>query len=299
MPRPFLSPRNDLVFKLLFGDARNTAPLTDFLKAALDLPFEEFLDIVLVDPHLSGEDIDDKQGILDVKAKTALGKIIDIEIQVAERPQMRERIVFYLSRMVTEQISRGEEYRKIERSICILITDYIQIPENDCYHNRYRLHDPRTGSEFTDLVEVNVLELPKLPHNTDGTALWDWLKFLAAREEEELKMLAEKNPQIGKAVGRLQELSEDERTRLLAESREKMEWDNAARMQAAREKGLEEGRKEGREKGHEEGLEKGLEKGLEEGLLSVAQAALKRNLPIEEIMALTGLSKEKIQSLPH
>ncbi len=287
MPRPLLSPRNDLVFKLLFGDARNTGPLTDFLKAALDLPPEDFLDIVLVDPHLTGETIDDKQGILDVKAKTATGKIVDIEIQITERPQMRERIVFYLSRMVTEQISRGEDYRKIERSICILITDYIQIPENVCYHNRYRLHDSTTGSEFSDLMEVNTLELPKIPHNTDGTALWDWLKFLAVREEKELKMLAEKNPQIGKAAARLQELSEDERTRLLAESREKWEWD----MQAIREKGF--------EKGHEAGLEAGREKGLEEGLLSVAQTALKKNMPIEEIMALTGLSREKIQSLPH
>ena len=303
MPRPFLSPRNDLVFKLLFGDARNTGPLTDFLKAALDLPPEDFLDIMLVDPHLSGESIDDKRGVLDVKLKTATGKIVDIEIQVAERPQMRERIVFYLSRMITEQISRGEDYRKIERSICILITDYTQIPENDCYHNRYRLFDPKTGSEFTDLVEVDVLELPKLPHNTDGTALWDWLKFLAAREEEELKMLAEKSPQIGKAVARLQELSEDERTRLLAESREKWEWD----MQAIREKGLEEGfeegRKEGREKGleevREEGRKEGRDEGREEGLLSVAHTALKKNMPIEEIMALTGLSREKIQSLSH
>ncbi|MCL1861187.1 MAG: Rpn family recombination-promoting nuclease/putative transposase [Proteobacteria bacterium] len=275
MSRPFLSPRNDLVFKLLFGDAKDTGPLTDFLQAALDLPSDDYLNIVLVDPHLNGEGINDKRGILDIKAKTATGKMVDIEIQIAEQPQMRERIVFYLSRLITEQIGRGENYRKIERSICILITYYVQIPENGCYHNCYRLHDPRTGSEFTDLVEVNTLELPKLPHNTDGSALWSWLKFMGSREEEELKMLAEKNPQIGKAVARLQELSEDERIRLLAESREKMEWDNAARIQAAK------------------------EKGLEEGLLSVARTALKKNLPIEEIMALTGLSKEKIQSLAH
>jgi len=225
-----------LVFKLLFGDARHTEPLTGLLKAALDLPPEDLLDIVLVDPHLN--DIKGKQGILDIKAKTGTGKMVDIEIQLAEQHQMRERIVFYLSRMVAEQVSRRDSYRKIKRSICILITNYVQIPENGYYHNRYRLYDPRTKSEFTDLVEANTLELPKLPHNTDGSALWDWLKFLAAEREEELKMLAEKNPQIGRAVARLQELSEDERTRLLAESREKMEWDNAVRMQAAREKGL-------------------------------------------------------------
>jgi len=104
-------------------------------------------------------------------------------------------------------------------------------------------------------------------------------------------MLAEKTPRIGKAAARLQELSEDERTRLLAESREKWEWD----MQAIRERGFE----RGREAGLEEGREEGREKGLEEALLSVAQVALKKNMPTEEIMALTGFSKEKIQSIPH
>ncbi|MDR2207860.1 MAG: hypothetical protein LBE22_02655, partial [Azoarcus sp.] len=64
-------------------------------------------------------------------------------------------------------------------------------------------------------------------------------------------------------------------------------------------KGLEKGREEGIEKGIEKGLQKGREEGREEGLLSVATAALKKNLPIEDIMALTGLSREKILSLPH
>jgi hypothetical protein len=75
-------------------------------------------------------------------------------------------------------------------------------------------------------------------YDTDGSALWDWLKFLAVRKEAELKMRAEETPQIAQAVARLQELSDDERTRWLAESREKMEWDNAARMHAAEERGL-------------------------------------------------------------
>jgi hypothetical protein len=54
------------------------------------------------------------------------------------------------------------------------------------------------GDGGSNTAEVNVLELPKLPHNTDGTALWDWLKFLAARREEELKMLAEKIPRLAR-----------------------------------------------------------------------------------------------------
>jgi predicted transposase/invertase (TIGR01784 family) len=278
MPKPYLSPRNGLVFKRLFGNARDTSILTHFLQSALNLPAEDYQEVSIIDPHLGGDQPDDKEGILDVKVKTPSGKIIDIEIQRADLPQMRERIVFYLSRMVTEQISKGEDYREIKRSICILITDYVQIPENQRYHNRYRLHDAETGSEFSDLLEINTLELPKLPQD-DGTELWDWLKFLNATTEEEFTMLAEKNSQVGEAVFRLLELSQDERTRLLAESQEKLRRNMAARMYGAEERWREEGR----------------EKGRKEAQLAIAKNALQKNLSLEDIAERTGLTPEEIR----
>jgi predicted transposase/invertase (TIGR01784 family) len=283
MTHPFLSPRNDVVFKMIFGDAQDTGPLTDFLKSALTLPPEEYAEVTLVDPHLKREDPEDKLGILDVKVRTTSGQIIDIEIQVVEQSGMRERIVFYLSRMVAEQIGQGEGYDAIQRSICILICDHVLIGENKDYHNCYRLYDPKTGSEFTDLLEVNTLELPKLPEKADGTALWDWLKFVDARKEEDLTMLTEKNPQVGRAVGKLMALSEDEQTRMIAESREKLRRDIEANERAARKAGREDGREEGRE----------------EAQLDIARNALKKNMSLADIMELTGLSREAIQSLLH
>ena len=273
MRNPVLSPRNDIVFKLIFGDAQDTSILTAFLKSALDLPPEDYQEVMIVDPHLKGDVPDDKQGILDVKVKTPTGKIIDIEIQIVEHPQMRERVVFYLARMVTEQIGRGEDYQSIKRAISILITDYVQIPENQHYHNCYRLHDPKTGSEFTDLLEVNTLELPKLPQEEDGTALWDWLEFLKARQEEELMRLAEKDPQLKKAVSRLVALSEDEQTRLLAESREKLQRDIVARENAA------------------------AYKAQTETQLAIARRLLSRGVPMDEIVSITELSPDAIRTL--
>jgi predicted transposase/invertase (TIGR01784 family) len=113
------------------------------------------------------------------------------------------------------------------------------------------------------------------------------MKFLNARNTEDLTMLTTKNPMIHKAVAKLQVLSEDEQTRLLAESREKLQRDNAARMKDAERKGL------------ERGLEKGREEGRTEGLLAVARKFLEDNRPIEEIMKYTGLSREEIRSLLH
>jgi len=291
MNKPFLSPRNDAVFKMLFGDGRDVELLTNFLQAALDLPAGDYEEVTLVDPHLGRENLGDKLGILDVKVRTRSGKIVDVEIQICDLPQMRERIVFYLARMITEQIGEGDDYRKIQRSICILITDFVLVPENEVYHNRYTLHDARTHSEFSDLIEIDTLELPKLAGTGDGTSLWDWLKFLNARSEEDLTMLEQKNSQVKKAVAKLIALSADEEARMLAESREKLRRDISAQVLEAGEKG--------RMEGHMEGHMEGRMEGRMEERLALARNALSMNLPVTDIMTLTGLSREKIQSLMH
>jgi predicted transposase/invertase (TIGR01784 family) len=171
--------------------------------------------------------------------------------------------------MITEQIGAGEPYSKIKQVISIIITDYPLIPESKNYHNRYVLYDPETKCEFTDIIEVNILELVKLPKIEDGTELWNWLKFLSAQRKEDLDMIAEKSPQIKNAVVRLMELSNDERTRLLYESRQKMEWDNRAR-------------------------ERGVVKTRE---YEIARNALKKNMSIDDITDITGLTRKEIEDL--
>ncbi len=72
-----------------------------------------------------------------------------------------------------------------------------------------------------------------------------------------------------------------------------------------REKGLEEGREkgleEGREKGLEEGNEKGLEKGREEGekrkALDVAFRMKQMGAALEDVIAITGLTREEVETV--
>jgi len=276
----YLSPKSDIIFKLLFGDERSIEILTGFLKAVLDIPESDYENVVIVDPHLLRQHEGDKLGILDVKVKTKSQKVIDIEIQIKPKPNLEKRVVLYLSKMVTEQIGTGRDYAKIQRAISIVITDYTLKHDNDNYHNRYSLCD-KTGRQFTDILEVNTLELSKLPETADGTALWAWLKFLKSESREEFEMVAEKNPTIGKAVARLVELSQDERTRMLYESRQMLEWDIDIGKQTAR----------------QEGRLEGMQAGRQDGLLLVARNMLKRNRPIDEIMEDTGLTAEEIETL--
>ena len=236
-----LSVKLDLVFKLIFGDQRNTDILASFLKSILDIPEEEYDRISVVDPYVKADYPDDKYGILDVKIHTKSGRVIHIEIQVAPIPEMDQRSLYYQSKMVTEQLGSGQDYSLIKKVVSIIITDFAlaKLSGSDRYHHQFRY---RTGDdiELTDLAEINTLELTKLPLKTDNPDLWNWMKFIETKNEEELEMLATKSPELKKAVGVLKELSADERTRMIAEDREKARRDEASRINGARREGQKE-----------------------------------------------------------
>ena len=269
MPIKYLPPKSDLIFKKIFGDVNNIEILTAFLKSTLDIAHDEYEKIILTDTHLSQNGEHDKLGILDVKVQTKSGNIIDIEIQLANIPHMRERIVFYLSKMVSGQISSGDKYNSIKRSIIIVITDYKMIKENDKYHNVYTLRD-KDGNEFTNLVEINTLELPKLPNNDDNSDLWNWMKFLKSQNEEEFKMVETKSKELKKAVCVLRELSQDEKTKLIFEAHEIARMDYEDRMDGAFADGKAKGLKEGERKGRIAGERKGRIEGKIEGKIESA-----------------------------
>ena len=119
------------------------------------------------------------------------------------------------------------------------------------------------------MIEINTLELGKLPENSDGTALYDWAKFIDAETEEELDMLAERNPQVGKAAVILRELSADERARDMFERREK-----GRRDAADREKGA-----------------------LKKQAIEFTRNAINLGLDTDAIIKLTGLTREEIEAL--
>jgi flagellar biosynthesis/type III secretory pathway protein FliH len=206
-------------------------------------------------------------------------------------------------------------FRDFARTFCARRALRVLSPHGE---KRQKCFPMKNGSFFKKAKEVFFETFPPLAaarreKKPSGASLWAWMKFLSARNKEDLNMLAKKNPQVGKAVVRLMELSNDERTRLLYESQQKMEWDNLARERAARseglnegrkeglsegrKEGLSEGRKEGLSEGRKEGLSEGRKEGLSEGRKEIAKKALSKGSPVEFIQEITGLDAETIHSL--
>ena len=98
MHKSFLPPKSNTVFQLLFGDPRNIALLADFLKSVLDIPDDEYRNIVIVNPYLPREYPDKKLGIVDLRVTTRSGNIIHVEIQRDLFPAMRNlRIIWFFA----------------------------------------------------------------------------------------------------------------------------------------------------------------------------------------------------------
>ena len=151
------------------------------------------------------------------------------------------------------------------------------------------MRDEKDNSMFTDLLEVDLLELKKLPKADDGTDLWDWLRFIKTNNEEEMEMLAQTNPEIEKAYDALQDLSNDEVMRHEAQQRE-MYLQNELAIN-------EENYERGKQEGKEQGIKEGKEQGIKEEKIGIAKNLLNINLPLEQIAIVTGLSIDEIKSL--
>jgi predicted transposase/invertase (TIGR01784 family) len=240
--------KSDLIFRMFFADERKKDQLIGFLKAVLNVPEDEYDEIEIADPHLLPEYIEDKYSIIDVKLYTKSKTVIHIEIQLQVTSELKKRVLFYSSKLITEQMGSGYHYNKIQPVISIIITDKTLIHESKNYHHHFTFYDSRANIEFSNLIEINTIELNKLPQTTDGSQLYDWAKFIDAKNEEELNMISDRNPQVKEAVVKLRRLSADEQARWEYEMKEKARMDKAMFERWARIQGMEEGRLESDEK---------------------------------------------------
>jgi hypothetical protein len=208
-----LSPKVDIVFKMIFGDERHKDLTIQFLSAVLGYKEGEIADVVFKDTHLKQENIGDKLEILDVKAKLSNGTVIDVEMQSRCLPDIRSRISYYKSNMVTEQIGKRK---------CHTVFQMLEKDE----------HFP-----FSDLEEIHILNLKKLSELKEDNLL-EWLKFISSKSKEDFMQLASSSPVLKKAVDVLSVVSADESNRMLYEARLK-EWrDNKSRIDGAKKEGM-------------------------------------------------------------
>ncbi|SCH02575.1 PD-(D/E)XK nuclease family transposase [uncultured Clostridium sp.] len=279
MKTSLLSPKIDFVFKKIFGSEEHPKVLISFLNAVLK-PIKPIIEVEIKNSDIEKEYIDDKFSRLDVKAKTSNNEIINIEIQLKNEYNMIQRSLYYWSKLYEEQLTEGDRYDKLCRTVCINILDFKYL-KNDRFHNGYRLKEIETNEELTDLEEIHFIEIPKLKKLEKSEEVVDllegWVEFLRDPESEVVRKLEMSNKEIREAKDELYRLSRDSKERELYFMREKSLKDEINALANAEEKGM--------------------QKGREEEKINIAKNMILNGMSNHMISNITGLTIEEIDEI--
>ena len=272
-----MNPKIDYVFKRIFGHKGNESITASFLSSILN---QNITDVVLESSSTLPKDmLDDKVGILDIKAKINNTVNCDIEMQIVDEKNVEKRITFYVSKMYSQTITEGQDYSELEKCIAILITDYkiSSLKSLKKYMTKWNIREEDHGNHIlTDDIEIVIIELPKVEKYKKGLALDHWVEFI-----KNPKVINMSNKEIKKAKDVLEQISQDETERHLAELRLKHIRDQKA-IEAA---------------GFDKGFEKGMEKGNSTTKIQIAKKMKSQGFDLDTIHKLTELPIEEIKKL--
>lgn len=284
MRTKLLNPRMDFVFKKIFGSEKHPRILISFLNAVIN-PIDPITSVEFNNTEIAKDYIEDKFSRLDIKATTNRGEKINIEIQMKDEYNIIKRSLYYWSKLYEEQLTEGQRYNSLSKTICINILNFKYL-NNDRFHNCYRLKEVDTNEELTDIQEIHFIELPKFKLLADDTdvdtidMITAWIEFLKDPDSPVIRNLELSKAEIKEAKDELYRLSRDKSEIELYNLREKAFYDEISALAASEEKGI----------------KKGIEQGREQGKIEIAKNLLDI-LDNETIALKTGLSIVEIEKL--
>ena len=113
--RGFFNLYDDWVFHYIFSrDAEeNKQALIAIINVILGREADPIESIQIMNPYIYGEKPYMKGAVLDIKAQTSLGELLDIEMQNGNLEFYADRSVFYCGKLINLSLEKGEDYDKI------------------------------------------------------------------------------------------------------------------------------------------------------------------------------------------
>jgi predicted transposase/invertase (TIGR01784 family) len=173
--------------------------------------------------------LDDKLSILDIKGRDQQGSLYNLEMQMLLTAALAQRLLFYWSKVYSQQLSEGDDYTRLRPTISICFVNGEMFPDWPESHTEFRLLDPSGRLSLTGDMSIHVIELPKFRKTLAElqTPLDFWLYFLkngAGLDADALPKALDR-PELRKAMGVLKMLAQNDLERELYEGRLKAKRD--------------------------------------------------------------------------
>ena len=298
--------RFDWAVKRMLRDKANFAVLEGLITVLLG---EKITISEILESEGNQESASDKFNRVDIKAINSKGEIIIVEVQLTRQLYYLQRMLYGVSKAITEHIQIGDKYDNVKKvySINILYFDLGQ-GKDYLYHGRTVFTGVHTG----DQLKVNTRERNEItlctPENVfpeyyiirvnefndvAKTPLEEWLDYLKNNRIKDNTT----TPGLREARERLLYMTMDDTDRRAYDSHMDDIMVQNDVLDTAKLEGIEEGRAVGRAEGLKEGRAEGRAEGFVQAQKSFVKNLHTMGLPISDIQRATGLSEHDIQGL--
>ena len=272
----YLDPKNDLVFKRVFGE--NPDLLINFLNALM--PFEpgrHIVEIEYLPSELVPENPGKKDSIVDVRCRDNFQRQFIIEMQIFWTKAFYNRVVFNAGKAYVLQLDKKVDYDLLHPVYTLAILDDIFDHKTDNFYHHYQIVNKENTDEIIPGLEFVLIELKKFHPETitERKLAILWLRFLKEVGEKMRKLPPEmyENEFIRKAAELCEEAAFTD-AEMYAYDRY---WDSV-RIQTTL-------------------LNAALREGATKKEKTIVINSHKAGLPVETIAAITGLNAEQIAEI--
>ncbi|MDR2538666.1 MAG: Rpn family recombination-promoting nuclease/putative transposase, partial [Bifidobacteriaceae bacterium] len=180
----------DRMLKEILGSEKRKEHAISFLSYILKRDKSEFKGIQFPKTELSIQRANQKRPLLDVVLALPDQMRVNIEIQVVKQPNIRQRTLYYASRLYGDQLNKGQNYDQLRQTISINILDFILYDDEYPMHDSF-VSDPVLGTVHSNDLRLITLELPKRNNRVNikerqlSREARSWLGIIGAKDKEE------------------------------------------------------------------------------------------------------------------
>ena len=285
---------NDYFVRYLFADKGSEVILLDFINSImLNAGMKTFRSVEILTPFNYKSNKNNKETIVDVKCITQNGTVVIIEIQLQGNSRFPERILYYWAVNYSKLLKHGEKYDELTPVISINLLNF-NLDKKKNIHSCYMLYEMNNKKLLTDHLQIHIIELKKFKKNLLAKDLNCWLKFFTSKNvEASMSEIVKEKPIMEQVQKKYNNFVKSKLMMTEYEKKEAYLYGNQIMLAEERRLGKEEGIKVGKE----EGIKVGKEEGIKENQTLIAKNMKNKNMDIQLISELTGLSIEEINKL--
>ena len=177
----YLDPKNDLVFKKVFGHYPNIT--ISFLNSVLPLERnQQIMSLQYLPTELVPElPLSSKNTIVDVRCRDNFGRHFIVEMQMHWTQSFKSRVLFNASKTYVRQLNKNEDYLLLQPVFALSIVNQVFEPDIEHWYHHYKLINLNSKNKAINGLQLIFVELPKfLPQSySDKKLITLWLRYLA------------------------------------------------------------------------------------------------------------------------